>query len=138
MKTALNITLIEDNPADARLIQEMLSESSYGVFRIEPVGSLKEGFDRIQRERPDVVLLDLALPDSNGLETLTDMQRSFPDLPVVVLTSSTGSDDVRRAYELGANSYLKKPATFESLQELVRTLDLYWIMLNVRPEHDSG
>ena len=92
--------------------------------------------DRKQHPLPVVVLLDLKLPRRSGLEVL-EWMRAQPDLrriPVVVLTSSRESVDVNKAYDLGANSYLVKPVTFNDLVELITTLDLYWLILNERPD----
>ena len=58
-------------------------------------------------------------------------------IPIIVLTSSKNDDDVNRAYELGANSYVVKPVSFETLLELVKSLELYWLVLNERPNVSS-
>ena len=86
-----------------------------------------------------LVLLDLKLPRRNGHEVLRWIrtEAGMTELPVVVLTSSGETEDVRRAYALGANSYLKKPTAFEELQKLIETLDLYWLVLNVSGKVDG-
>ena len=92
--------------------------------------------DREAHPLPTIILLDLKLPRRSGHEVLAWL-RARPDLPripVVILTSSGESADVRRAYELGANSYLVKPVAFEGLMEMVRTLGVYWMLLNEFPE----
>jgi len=65
-------------------------------------------------------------------------QPGLKRLPIIVLTSSNQSPDINRAYELGANSYLVKPAGFDSLLDLVKNLDMYWLILNEKPELDGG
>jgi len=90
---------------------------------------------------PMLVLLDLKLPRRSGLEVLAWMrQQGAPicRIPVVVLTSSKQSVDVNRAYELGANSYLVKPVTFEGLLDMVRALEMYWFMMNEQPEFSEN
>jgi len=65
-------------------------------------------------------------------------QPGLKRLPIILLTSSNQSPDINRAYELGANSYLVKPAGFDSLLDLVKNLDMYWLILNEKPELDGG
>ncbi len=84
---------------------------------------------------PIAVILDLKMPRRSGFEVLAWI-REHPDLhrlPVVVYTSSSLDPDVGRAYDLGANSYLVKPVTFDALVALIRTLGLYWGVLNKCP-----
>jgi CheY-like chemotaxis protein len=85
------------------------------------------------------VLLDLKLPRKSGLEVLAWLRGhdTLRRLPVVVLTSSREAPDVRRAYDLGANSYLVKPVGFEALRQLVETLGLYWLTLNEPPDTEG-
>jgi len=81
-------------------------------------------------------LLDLKLPRKSGHEVLEWLrqQSTLRRLPVVVLTASSESSDVNLAYDLGANSYLVKPVTFDSLVQMVKTLNLYWLILNKRAD----
>lgn len=112
--------LVEDNPADARLIREMLKESPAGTFEFHQVGRLQAALERLRGESFDVVLLDLGLPDSQGMGTLTLMEKASGGVPIVVLT---GLDDERFALEVvraGAQDYLVK-GRFDS-QLLVRTI----------------
>jgi DNA-binding response OmpR family regulator len=83
-----------------------------------------------------LVLLDLKLPRRSGLEVLEWIREreGLKRLPVVVLTSSKEVADVNRAYDLGANSYLVKPVSFNSLLELVKSLEVYWLILNQKPD----
>ncbi len=83
-----------------------------------------------------LMLLDLKLPRKSGMEVLAWLraQPALRRLRVVVLTSSKESGDINRAYELGANSYLVKPVTFDALLEMVKALNLYWVILSETPE----
>jgi PAS domain S-box-containing protein len=116
----MNSLLVEDNPADARLIREMLKESPAGTFQFQHVGRLDSALERLRQETFDVVLLDLGLPDSQGMETLTRAQEASGGAPIVVLT---GLDDERFALEAmraGAQDYLVKGG-FDS-ELLLRTI----------------
>ena len=92
--------------------------------------------DRGRFPLPVLVLLDLKLPRKSGHEVLAWLreQPGLKRLPVAVLTSSRESADVNRAYDLRANSYLVKPVSFENLVEMVRALDVSWLILNEAPE----
>jgi CheY-like chemotaxis protein len=82
------------------------------------------------------VLLDIKLPRLSGLEVLAWIrnQPNLKRIPVIMLTSSTLPGDVNQAYECGANSYLVKPPDLDSLVELVRIIDVYWLRTNTRPQ----
>src|SRR4051812_11261897 len=86
----IRILLIEDNRADARLIQELLKEANPIGFNLICADRLFEGVKLLKNELPDVILLDLSLPDSQGLETFIQIHQSAPYVPVVVLS---GLDD---------------------------------------------
>jgi CheY-like chemotaxis protein len=87
-------------------------------------------------QTPRVVLLDLKLPKVDGLEVLRQI-KSDPrtrKIPVVVLTSSREERDVMESYNLGVNSYILKPVDFQQFTEAVRTIGLYWLLLNEPPK----
>jgi CheY-like chemotaxis protein len=93
--------------------------------------------DRGKHPFPALMLLDLQLPRRSGhevLEWLRAQEEGLRRLPVVVLSSSKEPRDINRAYELGANSYLVKPVSFDALLELVQLLERYWLGLAERPE----
>lgn len=139
------VLLVEDSPADVALVQRAFSRCG-GVARLHVVrdgdaavqylGGHGEFADRVRHPLPRLLLLDLKLPRRSGLEVLAWLrdQPGLGRLPVVVLTSSRESVDVDRAYDLGVNGYLLKPVVFDDLLQLARTLDLYWLQLNVGPE----
>jgi CheY-like chemotaxis protein len=81
---------------------------------------------------PACVLLDIKLPTLSGLDVLAWIRKhpNFRRLPVIMLTSSSISSDINQAYDLGANSYLIKPPDLDSLIELAKTIDLYWLRTN--------
>ena len=104
----LRILLIEDNPGDARLIKEMLSEVKSTTFHLECVDRLSSGLELLSKEKIDVVLLDLSLPDSHGLETFEKVYTQVPEVPIVVLTGMNDEILGMNAVQKGAQDYLIK------------------------------
>lgn len=104
----LKILLIEDNPGDARLIREMLRETAEGQFELFHAERLSNGLNSLRKGSMDLVLLDLVLPDGQGLDTLKRAQDEAPHVPIIVLT---GLDDLvlaMKAMRAGAQDYLSK------------------------------
>lgn len=133
--TAGHILLVEDNEDDADLIQRAFRKASI-ANPVVVAGDGDAALDVLRTAEADdlpiLVLLDLKLPRRSGFEVL-EWIRGNPAtrrLTVVVLTSSRQSADVGRAYDLGANSYLVKPVGSDALVEMVRALNLYWLVLN--------
>ena len=132
------ILLVEDDHNDVLLVKRAFQKAKIA----NPIVVLHDGEQAISylagrepyvvRALPMLVLLDLKLPRKSGHEVLEWLrqQQTLKRLPVVVLTASSESSDVNRAYDLGANSYLVKPVTFDALVEMVKTLNLYWLILN--------
>jgi two-component system response regulator len=133
--------LVEDNPGDEELTLRALQKSNV----LNPVIVARDGAealdylfvrgkyaDRDATVLPQVVLLDLKLPKINGLEVLRAI-RADPRtrlLPVVILSSSNEDQDLIRSYDLGANSYVRKPVDFAQFLNAARQLGLYWLVLN--------
>jgi len=107
----IRVLLIEDNPGDARLIREALSDSGATAIQMDTVKSLAEGFATLDRGNRDVVLLDLSLPDSQGLETIARTRAHSPETPIVVLTGLNDEDTAVQAVREGAQDYLVKGQT---------------------------
>ncbi len=108
MDTTFRLLLIEDNAGDVRLIEEMLRESQGIYFDLRSAGRLEEALSRLKEQAFDALLLDLGLPDSQGLGTLARLRAEVPDVPIVVLT---GIDDIELAagaVQEGAQDYLVK------------------------------
>ncbi|WP_420474984.1 putative bifunctional diguanylate cyclase/phosphodiesterase [Noviherbaspirillum sp. ST9] len=107
------VLLVEDNPGDARLIRELLSEGAPAgvaavVFSLRTAESLRAAIQCLQQDRFDVLLVDLSLPDSRGLETVQRILNSAPHTPIVVLTGSVDEALAMRALQAGAEDYLVK------------------------------
>ncbi len=103
----MRVLLIEDNPGDARLVHELLKEAR-GNFTISVAEKLGQGLKLLFSQDVDVVLLDLNLPDRNGLVTLTELQTRFSHLPIVIMTSIDDEELAHQAVRLGAQDYLVK------------------------------
>ena len=143
------ILLVEDNPDDEALTLRALKRANVrnhvvvardGVEALDYLFGTGTHAGRDARDTPQVVLLDLKLPRLDGLEVLRRL-RADPRtklLPVVILTSSTEDQDRIAGYELGANSYVRKPVDFSQFVEAVRQLGLYWLLLNQPPPAPSG
>jgi DNA-binding response OmpR family regulator len=136
------ILLVEDDHNDVLLIKRAFQKVNIANPIIvvndgeQAVSYLAGREPYVDRAVPMLVLLDLKLPRKSGHEVLEWLrqQTNLKRLPVVVLTASSESSDVNRAYDLGANSYLVKPVTFDALVEMVKTLNLYWLILNKRAD----
>ena len=112
--------LVEDNPADVRLIREMLKESPVETFQLEHVARLDSALKRLRQEHFDVVLLDLGLPDAQGMQALTLIQAANGALPIIVLTGLDDENFAFQAVSAGAQDYLVKGRFNGEL--LVRTI----------------
>lgn len=104
----IKILLVEDNLGDARLVEILLSESDTTDFEITCVGRLDEAFKRLYEAEYDVILLDLSLPDSSGLETVNQMRTTVLQTPIVVLSGQDDEETALQALQGGAEDYLVK------------------------------
>jgi len=136
------ILLVEDNPRDEALTLRALNKSNIvnqvvvahdGVEALDFLFGTGTYAGRDIREMPQLVLLDLKLPRIDGLQVLQKIRADdrTKRLPVVIFTSSNEEEDVIRGYELGANSYVRKPVDFEQFAEATKSLGLYWLVLNL-------
>ena len=141
MSTA-TILLAEDDPNDVILLQRAMGRASLSADSLKVVRDGEEAISYLSGQAnfanrdlyplPALLLLDLKLPRKSGLEVLSWLrnQPQLRSLVVVFLTSSNSSEDVRLAYEAGANSYLVKPVEFTEMVEMMRALSFYWLEIN--------
>jgi two-component system, response regulator len=133
----ITILLADDDPDDRQLAQDALSECRL-ANEIHFVEDGEQLMDYLLRRGqysshakdplPGLILLDLNMPRKDGREALKEI-KAHPELrriPVVVLTTSKAEEDILRTYDLGVNSYITKPVTFESLVEIIKVLGRYW------------
>lgn len=109
MAAPLSVLLVEDSQVDARVIEEILKATEEADIRVESVTTLQEGVEHLEEDgAADLVILDLGLPDSQGLDTLVTFHRSHPDVPVIVLTALEDQEAALQALREGAYDYLVK------------------------------
>jgi DNA-binding response OmpR family regulator len=138
------VLLVEDEEQDVILTQRAFKKAQIscdlrvatdGDQAVDYLGATGEFSDRAANPIPTLILLDLKLPRRNGHEVLRWLraQPILKQVPVVMLTSSKESEDLKKAYELGANSYLIKPVSFDELLKMVQAMNLYWLSINQPP-----
>jgi two-component system, response regulator len=135
------ILLVEDNPDDVELTLRAFRKSkvlneivtvSDGIEALDYLFATGPHAGRLPHLNPEVVLLDLKLPKIGGLEVLRAMRADDRTrrIPVVVLTSSNEEKDVLSSYDLGANSFVRKPVDFAQFLEAAQQLGMYWLVMN--------
>ena len=107
------ILVVDDDPKHLKLLGLKLANEGYRVITVE---SGKEALKTIKLEKPGLVLLDIMMPDMNGLETLKRIKRPDPDIPVAMVTSIWDNDEAKKAFEAGAYEYITKPVDMEYLK----------------------
>lgn len=138
------ILLVEDNPDDIKLTLRALKKNNIlneviiaedGVEALDYLFGAGRSSGRDLNIMPQVVLLDLKMPKLDGLEVLQRIRAHeiTKFLPVVILTTSSEDRDKVESYEMGANSYIRKPVDFNRFQDAVQQLGLYWLVLNEVP-----
>jgi CheY-like chemotaxis protein len=142
--TTKPILLVEDTPDDAELTTMSLKQSGLlneviiaedGLEALEYLFGEGRYAGRNANDTPALVLLDIKMPRLDGIEVLQRVRgdKRTSVLPVVMLTTSTEDTDLARAYESGANAYVRKPVSLAQFQEAVRQLGLFWILTNEPP-----
>ncbi len=143
------ILLVEDNPDDAALTLRALEKNDIdnnmvrvacnGVEALDYLFGTGEHKGRDTTVQPQLILLDLKMPKMDGIEVLRRLRQDDRTrlLPVVVLTSSDEKEDIVKIYNLGANSYIRKPVDFDEFTEAVRQLGVYWLRLNMLPPSED-
>lgn len=143
---AVTFLMADDDPDDRLLTQRALREYRLknGMTFVEDGEQLMDYLHRrgkfadpAKSPRPGVILLDLNMPKKDGRQALEEI-KADPELrkiPVVVLTTSKAEEDMLRSYDLGANAYITKPVTFQTLAEMMRVLSMFWFEIVKLPNH---
>lgn len=142
----IHLLMADDDADDRQMTREALEESRV----LNDIGFVEDGeqlMDYLHHRgryaagtpRPDLILLDLNMPRKDGREALAEIKSNpaLRQIPVVVLTTSKAEEDIFRSYDLGVNSYVTKPVTFQGLVEVMRGLGNYWVQLVQLPP-ESG
>jgi CheY-like chemotaxis protein len=145
----ITILLADDDPDDRMLTRDAFEESRLRNV-LEMVEDGEELMDYLHargkytgeeaRPRPSLILLDLNMPRKDGREALKEI-KSCPDLrniPVVVLTTSKAEEDILRTYDLGVNSFIIKPVTFDGMVDVLKTIGKYWFEIVELPRDGVG
>ena len=143
------ILLVEDNPSDIALTRRALAKSHVanelmvaedGQEALDYLFGTGAYIGRDVTQLPAVVLLDLKLPRVEGLEVLRRIRTETLTrrMPVVILTSSKEEQDLAASYDLGVNSYIRKPVDFAQFADAIRQLGLYWLVVNEPPPPIKG
>ena len=144
MTNQIEILYVEDNPNDIELTLHAFRKNHLanniliardGEEALELLYGKEQSENCELENSPRVILLDLKLPKVDGLEVLRRIKNDerTKNIPVVVLTSSREEKDIVESYRLGVNSYIVKPVDFEKFVEAVKTLGLYWLLINQPP-----
>lgn len=139
------ILLVDDNPDDVELTRIAIENEAIdcNLMVMSDGAEVIDHFSTIDKqtdEIPDVILLDLKMGKMSGLETLKHLRRHDKTkfIPVAILSSSDEEADIIESYNLGANSYIRKPVDFSEFRETIRILGKYWLMLNQNALKPTG
>ncbi|MFV1952027.1 MAG: response regulator [Nitrospinota bacterium] len=140
----IDILLVEDNIDDVELTimalrrgkisndMHVVRDGEEALNYLFQRGNYKE---KEKSPRPGLILLDIKLPKINGMEVLKQIKndRKLKLIPVVILTTSRRDEDIIRSYDLGVNSYIMKPVEFNKFIDVVKNIELYWVLTNTPP-----
>jgi CheY-like chemotaxis protein len=142
LKNPPNILLAEDDDDDSMLFKEALSELSIEakLLRVKDGEELMQMLDRSGNKLPDIVFLDINMPRKNGFECLLEIKKSdkYQNVPVVILSTSSGKDLVAKMYEAGANLYICKPNQFNHLKKVIEiSISTNWSLFIPQPPFEN-
>lgn len=145
IRKQISILLVEDDSNDILIIKSAIHKIKFNVLlkiiengedAIAYLSGDGQYNDRTQFPIPNLILIDLKLPRKSGHEILEWLgnQKELKRIPKIVLSSSLRSIDINRAYDLGVNSYLAKPSSFDSWLNIIKNIQSYWVQLNEYPD----
>ncbi len=143
-KKAITILMADDDDDDYLLTKKALAETKLAntLIRVEDGEELMEylkqrgKYENVDVSRPGMILLDLNMPRKDGRETLKEIKSDpeLRDIPVIIFTTSKAEEDIFRSYQLGGNSFITKPVTFDKLVKVISELGAYWFKLVKLPQ----
>jgi len=142
----LEVLLVEDSPGDVRLTQEVFREADQSIHLhvatdgIEAMAFLRREAPYLHAPRPDIILLDLNLPKMDGREVLAHIKEdeSLKTIPTVILTTSNTEADIVKGYQLQANCYLSKPVRLDEFENLVKSINAFWLTKAKLPQQGQS
>ena len=148
-RTTVTILMADDDEDDCLLAREALAEGRLpnhlhcvqdGEELMDYLHQRGQYAQKSKSPRPGLILLDLNMPKKDGREALREIKADLylRQIPIVVLTTSKSEEDIYRSYDLGANSFITKPVTFNSLVEVMKTIGRYWFEIVELPLEGSG
>lgn len=148
-KRPVVILIADDDPEDRMLAKDALEENRLandlhfvedGEELLDYLKNQGKYSDNVNYPRPGLILLDLNMPKMDGREALKEIKRdeNLRLIPVVILTTSKAEEDILRSYNLGVNSFITKPVTFDALVEIMKTLSKYWFEIVQLPPVDAN
>lgn len=141
----IDVLLVEDSAGDVRLMREAFHDANRDIRLhvasdgLEAMAFLRRTGANVDAPRPDLILLDLNLPKMDGREVLALVKDdlTLKMIPTVILTTSDAEADIAKSYELQANCYLRKPVELDKFEQLVRSINEFWLTTVKRPERQS-
>jgi two-component system, chemotaxis family, response regulator Rcp1 len=142
----IEVLLVEDSPGDVRLTQEAFRDANQSVHLqvardgVEAMAILRREEGYANAPRPDLILLDLNLPKMDGREVLANIKEnaSLKTIPTVILTTSESQADITKSYQLQANCYLTKPVQLDAFENLVKSINDFWLTKVKLPQQKQG
>ena len=139
----IQVLLVEDSPGDVRLTQEAFREANPSIHLhvapdgVEALAFLHHHGAYVDAPRPDLILLDLNLPKMDGREVLSHIKNhdDLKTIPTVILTTSDAEADIAKSYQLQANCYLTKPVQLDAFENLVKSINDFWLTKVTLPQH---
>jgi CheY-like chemotaxis protein len=141
----IRILMVDDDPADVRLAREALKNNKLHVIMhdvpdgMEAMAFLRRQGPYAKMSRPDLILLDLNMPRMNGREVLAELKRDaeLGRIPVIVLTTSRGEEDILAAYDMNANCFITKPVGWKKFIKVVESIELFWLTVVQLPKEQQ-
>jgi DNA-binding response OmpR family regulator len=147
MNKSKYILLVEDNDDDIELTKLAFEQNKFAnKIKVIKDGEealnflLQRGNDELKKMgRPVFILLDINLPKVNGMDILTHLKKNdyVKNVPVIMLTTSKEDEDIVLSYELGANSYVRKPVNYHEFVDVINSLGVYWLAINQIPHENE-
>jgi two-component system, chemotaxis family, response regulator Rcp1 len=142
----IQLLLVEDSPGDVRLTQEAFHDTNTAVQLhvaadgVEAMAFLRQEGVHVHAPRPDLILLDLNLPKMDGRDVLAHIKddEHLKTIPTVILTTSDAEVDVVKSYQLNANCYLSKPVELDEFENLVKSINDFWLTKAKLPPHEQN